>query len=239
MGRQPVRIASGAFVHIVFGAVLSLFLRPLPPETAARMSERLAWTPVLPLTGTPNGGGQGGDRRSASPAAERPVVADHQPRFLLPRIPDAIAPVVLPGIEVAFAAPNASGPGTNDRGDGRGEGIDGPGVGTRTGPGAGEGDRPFVDGAPGVTSPRPLVEQKPEYTVEAMRARVQGAILLEATVLENGSVADVRVLKAMEPSYGLEEKAVEALRAWKFRPGTYQGRPVAVKVLVELLFTLR
>jgi protein TonB len=47
------------------------------------------------------------------------------------------------------------------------------------------------------------------------------------------------VLKTMDPSYGLDEKAVEALRAWKFRPGTYQGRPVAVKVLVELLFTLR
>jgi protein TonB len=83
------------------------------------------------------------------------------------------------------------------------------------------------------------VEQKPEYTVQAMRARVQGSVLLEATVLENGSVADIRVLKAMEPSYGLDEKAVEALRAWKFRPGTYQGRPVAVKILVELLFTLR
>lgn len=238
MGRQPVRIASGALVHVVFGAVLSLVLRPLPQETPPRMSTRLVLAPVQQLPGAPNGGGQGGDRRSASPAPERPV-ADHQPRFLLPRIPDAIAPVVLPGIEVAFAAPNAIDPGTSDRGDGRGEGSDGPGSGTRTGPGAGEGDRPFVDGAPGVTSPRPLVEQKPEYTVEAMRARVQGVVLLEATVLENGSVADVRVLKAMEPSYGLDEKAVEALRAWKFRPGTYQGRPVAVKVLVELLFTLR
>ena len=239
MGRQPVRIASGAFVHIVIGAVLSLFLRPLSPETPARMSARLVWAPVQPLPGALNGGGQGGDRRSASPAAERPVVADQQPRFSLPRLPDAIAAVVLPGIEVAFAAPNASGPGTNARGEGRGEGTDGPGSGTGRGPGVGEGDRPFVDGAPGVTSPRPLVEQKPEYTVEAMRARVQGSVLLEATVLENGSVADIRVLKAMEPSYGLDEKAVEALRAWKFRAGTYQGRPVAVKVLVELLFTLR
>lgn len=239
MRRQPVRIASGAFVHIVFGAVLSLFVRPLPPETPARISARLVWAPVQALPGASNGGGQGGNRQSASRAAQRPVAADHQPRFLLPRIPDAIATVVLPGVEVSFAAPNATGPGTNDRGGGRGEGSDGPGVGTRTGPGAGEGDRPFVDGAPGVTSPRPLVEQKPEYTVEAMRARVQGVVLLEATVLENGSVADIRVLKTMDPSYGLDEKAVEALRAWKFRPGTYQGRPVAVKVLVELLFTLR
>ena len=238
MRPQPVRIVSGACVHIVLGVVLSLFLRPAPPETPARISARVMWAPVQPSPGALNGGGQGGDRRTASPAAERPVVAD-QPKFLLPRLPDAIAAVVLPGIEVAFAAPNASGPGTNERGDGRGEGSGGPGIGTRTGPGAGEGDRPFVDGAPGVTSPRPLVEQKPEYTVGAMRARVQGAVLLEATVLENGSVADIRVLKAMEPSYGLDAKAVEALRAWKFRPGTYQGRPVAVKVLVELLFTLR
>ena len=239
MGRQPVRLASGAFVHIVFVAVLSLLVRPLPPATPPPMSARLVWAPVQQLPGVPNGGGQGGDRRSASPAAEHRDVTDRQATFVLPSIPDAIAAVVLPGVEVAFAAPNAAGPGTNERGDGKGEGSDGPGVGTGAGPGAGEGDRPFVDGAPGVTSPIPLVERKPEYTARAMQARVQGAVLLEATVLPDGSVADVRVLKAMEPSFGLDAKAVEALRAWKFRPGTYQGRPVAVKVLVELFFTLR
>ena len=239
MGRQSARLAGGTVVHIVFGAVISLFLRSAPPDAPMQMSPRLAWTPVQTMPGRPNGGGQGGDRRAPSPAAERPVVAPHQPRFLLPRIPDAVATIVLPGVEVAFTAPHASGPGTHDRGVGKGEGSDGPGVGTRPGTGAGEGDRPFVDGAPGVTSPRPLVEQKPEYTVNAISARVQGAVLLEATVLPDGSVADVRVLKAMEPSHGLDGKAAEALRAWKFLPGTYQGRPVAVKVLVELYFTLR
>ena len=72
-----------------------------------------------------------------------------------------------------------------------------------------------------------------------MRARAQGAVLLEATVLENGSVGPVRVVRSVDQTYGLDKKAVEAVRAWRFRPGTYQGQPVAVKVLVELIFTLR
>ena len=146
----------------------------------------------------------------------------------------------LPGVSVAFAAPNATGPGA-DTGPsgGRGEGTDGPGSGTRHGPGARAGDGPFVDGTPGLTSPQLLSETKPEYTQEAMRARAQGAVLLEATVLENGSVGPVRVVRSVDQTYGLDKKAVEAVRAWRFRPGTYQGQPVAVKVLVELIFTLR
>ena len=72
-----------------------------------------------------------------------------------------------------------------------------------------------------------------------MRARVQGAVLLEATVLENGSVGPVRVVRSVDQTHGLDKKAVEAVRAWRFRPGSYQGKPVAVKVLVELIFTLR
>lgn len=72
-----------------------------------------------------------------------------------------------------------------------------------------------------------------------MSARAQGAVLLEATVLANGSVGPVRVVRSVDTIYGLDGKAVEAVRAWRFRPGIYQGRPVAVKVLVELIFTLR
>jgi TonB family protein len=64
-------------------------------------------------------------------------------------------------------------------------------------------------------------------------------VLLEASVLENGAVGLVRVVRSVDKVYGLDAKAIEAGRAWRFRPGTYQGRPVAVKVLVELIFTLR
>lgn len=64
-------------------------------------------------------------------------------------------------------------------------------------------------------------------------------MLLEASVLENGAVGLVRVVRSVDKVYGLDAKAIEAGRAWRFRPGTYQGRPVAVKVLVELIFTLR
>jgi protein TonB len=170
----------------------------------------------------------------------RREVATEAPRYVLPRVPDVLGALELPGVSVAFAAPNAAGPGT-DTGTpgGLGEGRTGPGSGSRTGPGAGPGDGPFLDGTPGVTSPQLVFERKPEYTPEAMTARAQGAVLLEATVLENGTVGAVRVVRSVDKVYGLDGKAVEAVRAWRFRPGTYQGRPVAVKVLVELIFTLR
>jgi outer membrane biosynthesis protein TonB len=49
----------------------------------------------------------------------------------------------------------------------------------------------------------------------------------------------VRVVRSVDKIYGLDGKAIEAVRGWRFRPGSYQGRTVAVKVLVELIFTLR
>ena len=58
-------------------------------------------------------------------------------------------------------------------------------------------------------------------------------------VLEDGSVGAVRVVRSPEPSYGLDLTAIEAVRAWRFSPGSYQGRPVQVTVLIELQFTLR
>jgi protein TonB len=72
-----------------------------------------------------------------------------------------------------------------------------------------------------------------------MAARVQSPVLLEATVLADGTVADVRVVRSLDVSFGLDQKAIEAVRRWRFRPGSHLGEAVAVKVLIELSFTLR
>ena len=85
--------------------------------------------------------------------------------------------------------------------------------------------------------PRVVREIKPEYTTEAMSARVEGVVKLEALVGADGEVGPVRVSRSLDP--GLDLNAVAAMRGWKFTPGTMNGVPVPVVVEVEMEFTLK
>jgi protein TonB len=82
-------------------------------------------------------------------------------------------------------------------------------------------------------------EVKPDYTIEAMRAKVQGVALLECVVLPDGTVDDVKIVKSVDPVHGLDEQAIKAARQWHFLPGRRFGEPVPVLVTIELTFTLR
>jgi len=234
--RQPTQFASGFVIHLVVAILFAwLFAGPQLAPAPAPSTKTLVWTPRSGFSG----GGGGGDGVKTSPARPRPVVRS-TPQFTLPHVQAVLGALELPGAVAVLSAAGAEGTGTDDApGKGRGEGVDGPGSGPRTGPGAGSGDGPFQDGAPGVTSPQVLFERRPEYTAEALRARVQGTILIEATVLVDGTVGSVRVLRSLRESFGLDQKAVEAVRGWRFRPGAYLGKPAAVKVLIELSFSLR
>jgi periplasmic protein TonB len=116
-------------------------------------------------------------------------------------------------------------------GSGQGSGL-GPGFGGGTGGGA---YRP----GNGVTLPRVLQEVKPQYTADAMRAKVQGTVWLECVVLPNGDVGDVKVTKSLDQVFGLDAEAIKAARKWKFSPGLRMGEPVPVLITIELTFTLR
>jgi protein TonB len=72
-----------------------------------------------------------------------------------------------------------------------------------------------------------------------MRAKVQGTVLLECIVRPDGSVGDVQVLRSLDPTFGLDQEAIKAAKAWRFTPGTRLGEPVSVYVTIELQFTLR
>lgn len=93
--------------------------------------------------------------------------------------------------------------------------------------------------AEGVVLPVPLREVKPTYTERAMKARQEGMVYLEAVVLPDGSVGDIRTMAGLEPDYGLDTRGVLAVKQWRFRAGTLGGTPVPVIVLVQLAFTLR
>ena len=96
-----------------------------------------------------------------------------------------------------------------------------------------------VSPGPGVTLPTVISQVKPEYTTQAQAARIQGAVLLNLVVQNDGSVGDVAVERSLDMMFGLDEQAVKAMKQWKFKPGTKDGKPVAVRVHAEMTFTLK
>jgi TonB family protein len=97
-----------------------------------------------------------------------------------------------------------------------------------------------VDGkASGVTLPKIVSEVKPQYTPEAMRAKIEGTVILTAVVRTDGTPSDIEITKSLDTEYGLDKQAVAALSQWRFEPGLKDGKPVPVRVTVEMRFTLR
>jgi TonB family protein len=88
-----------------------------------------------------------------------------------------------------------------------------------------------------VSVPRPIRQVKPLYTREAMRAKIEGTVVVEAIVLPDGSVGDVRVVTSLDPD--LDQAAIDCTRQWQFIPAMREGQPVRTFVSIELLFTLR
>lgn len=89
-----------------------------------------------------------------------------------------------------------------------------------------------VDGA--VTRPEKISGEPPVYTEEARRARVQGTVITEAIIDERGDVVNVRVLKGLP--MGLDQAAADAVRTWKFKPATLEGKPVKVYYVLTVNF---
>ncbi len=122
-------------------------------------------------------------------------------------------------------------------GTGRGKGI-GPGDGNRIGDGRGTGIGDVYGVGNGVTMPVALHQEKPQYTLEAMRARIEGAVVVECVVEPTGLCAKLRVLRSLDSRLGLDQQALRAAAAWRFSPGTRLGKPVAVLVTIQLGFSI-
>ena len=91
----------------------------------------------------------------------------------------------------------------------------------------------------GVSLPRVKKQVKADYTDEAKAAGIAGTVTLGVVVLADGSVGDVTVVKSLDAVLGLDQQAVKAMKQWVFTPGTKDGKPVAVRVSVEMTFTLK
>ena len=88
----------------------------------------------------------------------------------------------------------------------------------------------------GVTAPRALYQPDPEYSEEARRAKFQGTVVLNVTIGPDGRPRDLHIARSL--GMGLDQKAIDAVRLWKFAPATKDGHPVAVSVAIEVAFRL-
>ena len=160
-----------------------------------------------------------------------PVMAPVAPVAADPRNQEGLMKEVPP-------QPASQGAGTGGgTGSGQGTGLgEGNGAGIGPGEGGGTGGGPYRPGS-GVTPPQLLKEVRANYTEEARRANVAGEVVLEIIVRRDGTVGDVKILERL--GSGLDQRAVEAVRQWRFAPARLKGVPVDVVVEVAVEFKLR
>src|SRR5688572_16979615 len=244
------RVFSGTVVHIAAIALLLLVAQFIPEKVYETILPQRNMDLVYLVDPGPGGGGGGGNKspdppkKLVSPKVEAPkpvpvpepvpVPVPTEPQLSLPVQTLAAVDIAAPGDISSNAVAN-----TTSRGSGTGTGA-GPGTGSGIGPGRGGG---FGGGVynigNGVTSPVVIFKPSPKYTADAMRAKVQGTVILSAVVLPDGSVTDISIVRSLDQSFGLDEEAKKNAAQWRFRPGMFKGEPVAVRIQIELDFNLR
>jgi protein TonB len=209
---------------------------PAPPPPAQRKDASVLHSPV-PV------------RRPPARVEPPPIVRHVDPPPPKPE-PQVVAPVVAASNDPRDRAgipwtPRASqperdsqGPGTGGgTGTGRGTGVgEGDGAGIGPGTGGGTGGGPYRPGS-GIVAPTILREVKPDYTDEGRRRNIEGDVVLEIVVKSDGSVGSVKLLSGL--GAGLDQRASDAVRQWRFNPAKRYGTPVDVIVEVAVEFKLR
>lgn len=246
-GHETTVGLGSVIVHVAVVALL-LFAGTLKPVQQAMKEFVPIFAPDLrPLQPKPkpeqSKGGGGSPQKTAETNGELPKVA---PKSFVPLIrPQDDPKLALNPTIVAPDMPNINSPnygnplagiGIPSAGIGIGTGI-GSGKGPGVGPGSGGG---FGGGAykigGGVSAPVPVYRPEPEYSEEARKAKWQGAVLLQLVVDENGVPQDIKVIRSL--GLGLDQKAIEAVQKWRFKPGQKDGKAVPVSANIEVNFRL-
>jgi periplasmic protein TonB len=173
------------------------------------------------------------------PKPAPPLKAEQLPAVVAPIVAAPADPRSRVGVLEQTTAQNEShGPGRGGgAGTGSGTGLgEGDGSGVGPGSGGGTGGGPYRPGS-GIEAPRLLREVRADYTEDARQRGIAGDVVLEIVVRRDGSVGDVRILQGLPA--GLNDRAVQAVRQWRFAPARRQGVPVDVIVEVSVEFKLR
>ncbi len=162
------------------------------------------------------------------------------PKHMLGAYGDIFAPPAPPSNGPGGGGGVGSGSGAGI-GSGRGPGVgpgSGGGFGGGNGGGVGNGEGPYVGGTGGVVDPVLIRQTLPHYTDEAIKAKIQGVVVIQAIIRRNGTVDQPRIIRSL--GYGLDQEAIRCVvNEWRFRPGSLNGRPVDVYATIEITFTLR
>jgi TonB family protein len=245
--------AVSLLIHI--GVVVLMLLIFQSPTVRKKIVDlgNIVYVPAykLPPAAQKAGGGGGGGQKTPVPV-NRGAAPKFAPKQFIPpaeavvkpKLPatptiTAPAPVIQAenyGDPMSKLDPLSGGPGAHGLGAGTGGGI-GPGNGDGYGPGSGGGMGGGVYRIGGdVSAPILINKVEPEYSEEARKAKYSGTVLLSIVVDANGLPRDIHVIRPL--GLGLDEKAIEAVMKWRFRPGMKGGRPVATQAQVEVNFRL-
>lgn len=264
--RNSVLSSLGAHAVVVL-LMFTVFSGPLIEESAGKSITLIVPVDISPYLSQlqfdnapagESGGGGGGGQNSPLPANKgrlprfsmdqlappTPVIRNEDPELAVePTVvvpPSTQTPQIdmsIFGDPLADVGPPSAGPGS---GGGIGSGT-GTGVGSGSGPGVGPGSGGGIGGGVfrvggGVSAPQLIYKVEPEYSEEARKAKYQGTVVLAVEVWPDGQAHNVRVIRSL--GLGLDEKAIEAVRQWRFRPGRRKGEPVKVAATIEVNFRL-
>jgi len=251
MHQDPKATASAI---VIYAALILLFVfwgaRAIHNNIVAKQMQLIALTTPPPMAPAKDVMGGGGGQRGPTP-----VTQGHLPKFAdtqitppkAPPLEQPKIPMPAPTIEVqkdlkmaSNTMPNIGMPNSPlvgmSMGNGQGSGLgsgNGSGLGNGTGGGYGGGLK-HIGG--GVSSPELIYKVDPEFSEEARKAKFMGIVLVNLIVDQNGSPQNVHVLRGV--GMGLDEKAVEAVKQYRFKPAREGGKPVAVELNVEVNFQI-
>ncbi|MGA9586401.1 MAG: energy transducer TonB [Terracidiphilus sp.] len=261
--RSPKSRVISAFIHAgLIGLVLWLGMHiqtVVAPATTLTHVDFKLYAPapppkILPVAAKMGGGGGGGAHRPIEPTRGRaPEVAkvqmnapqllrlDHPKLAVEPttpiKIPDDPKMLNLGATDSPQIKLVSQGSGSGSGfGHGLGGGL-GAGRGIGSGPGSGGGyGGGLMSVGGGVSAPAVIYSVQPEFSDQARQSNFQGTVGLQLIVDANGNPQNIRVSRHL--GMGLDEKAIDAVRQYKFRPAMYQGHPVAVQIVVDVEFHL-
>jgi protein TonB len=235
-------VAHGAMLVVI------LLIFSIQPEQRVLPAPPVNYDIVYLQQPGPGGGGGGSPEPAPPKPLELPKPKPAEPTPIIPEpvkpdpppIPTLTAPVQTNAANLVQAAGQNSVSLASYGGGGRGRGV-GSGIGNGVGPGDGTGSGGGPPGpGNGIEYPTLLHEEKPVYTSEGMRAKVQGVVAIDAVLAKDGRVSRVQVAAngSLDRKFGLDQAALDAARKWLFTPCTQQGKPVECQIRIELEFRI-
>jgi protein TonB len=250
--RSPASAAFAIGAHVVIILLIALFIAsqmkvmtPAKKDIATVIAPQTP-PPIAPKLQQIGGGGGQHDIAPVSKGrlpdlAQKQLIAPKAPPTVAPKL--AVVPTVVVQKDLKMATndmPNLGAPSSSLNGVSLGNGT-GTGIGSGNGSGIGPGSGSNTGGGPvavggGVSKPVVLYQPEAEFSEEARKAKFSGNVLVYLWIDTDGKPSHVRVVRPI--GMGLDEKAVEAVRQYKFKPAMKDGKPVLVFMYVEVNFTI-